>query len=54
MAGGDGHGPGGRLVNASIGSSVINLANTIIGAGMLGLPYAFAQSGYIFGLFLLV
>ena len=33
------------LASASIPSSVINLANTIVGAGMLGLPNAFARSG---------
>jgi len=34
---------------ASIISCVINLSNTVIGAGMLGLPNAFAESGFIGG-----
>lgn len=39
---------------ASILSSFCNLANTILGSGMLGLPYAFAQSGYILGTLLIL
>eukprot|EP00472_Partenskyella_glossopodia_P012015 CAMPEP_0197517364 /NCGR_PEP_ID=MMETSP1318-20131121/2342_1 /TAXON_ID=552666 /ORGANISM="Partenskyella glossopodia, Strain RCC365" /LENGTH=413 /DNA_ID=CAMNT_0043066837 /DNA_START=221 /DNA_END=1459 /DNA_ORIENTATION=+ len=39
---------------ASVFSSVMNLANTILGAGMLGLPHAFAESGYVFGCILLL
>lgn len=35
-------------------SSILNLLNTIIGAGMLGLPGAFAGSGYFGGYILLV
>jgi len=35
---------------ASICSTMINLTNTITGAGMLGLPYAFANSGVALGL----
>jgi len=35
--------------NASIFSTMINLFNTITGAGMLGLPYAFANSGVDIG-----
>lgn len=31
-------------------SSVINLVNTIVGAGMLGTPYALAQLGIVLGL----
>jgi amino acid permease len=34
-------------------SSYVNLTNTIIGAGMLGLPYAFAKSGWVLGSILL-
>jgi len=33
---------------------VANLANTILGSGMLGLPYAFRGSGYIMGTLLLL
>lgn len=37
---------------ATIFSSVLNLANTILGAGLLGLPYAVSRSGYVFGIML--
>lgn len=30
-------------------SAVFNLANAAIGAGVLGFPYAFKQSGLVFG-----
>jgi amino acid permease len=39
---------------ASIASSVVNLTNTIVGAGMLGLPGAFGGTGYIGGLILII
>jgi amino acid permease len=39
---------------SSIASCVINLANTIIGAGMLGLPGAFGGTGYMSGIILLI
>ena len=39
---------------ATILSSVLNLANTILGAGLLGLPYAVSKSGYILGIILFV
>jgi hypothetical protein len=39
---------------ATIASAVINLTNTIIGAGMLGLPGAFGGTGYISGMILIV
>ena len=39
---------------ATLSSSIINLTNTIIGAGMLGLPYAVATCGLLFGLLMLV
>ena len=47
------------VVRASIGkasmlSGVFNLSNTILGAGMLGLPHAFALCGYVIGNVLLV
>ena len=38
---------------ASSLSSYINLTNTIVGSGMLGLPYAVAKSGWVLGLVLL-
>ena len=37
-----------------ITGSVINLTNTIIGAGVLGLPYAYAGAGYVLGTILLL
>lgn len=39
---------------ATIFSSVINLANTIMGAGMLGIPFAIAACGLILGCSLIV
>lgn len=46
-----------KLINvtnqASLFSSYSNLTSTIIGAGILGLPYAFSQFGWILGLILL-
>lgn len=39
---------------SSISSSVFNLANSIIGAGILALPFAFQLVGHIFGVILLV
>jgi len=36
---------------ATVFSTCINMINTIIGAGMLSLPYAFSQSGVMVGLF---
>jgi len=35
--------------NATLLSCVVNLANTIVGAGMLGLPGAFGGTGYVGG-----
>jgi amino acid permease len=40
--------------HATVTSCVLNLANTIIGAGMLGLPGAFAGTGYVGGSLLTV
>ena len=39
---------------ATVASSWANLTNTILGAGMLGIPFAFAQAGSILGSFLLL
>lgn len=39
---------------AGLYGCIFNLTNTILGAGMLGLPHAFAESGYITGSILLV
>lgn len=38
---------------SSIASGIVNLANTIIGAGMLGLPGAMASTGYLMGMVLI-
>lgn len=35
-------------------SSVANMANSILGAGIIGLPYAMSRSGFFMGIFLLV
>ena len=40
--------------SASVASSVFNLANTIMGTGMLALPHAFATAGLASGLALCV
>ena len=40
-------------VGASVASGVLNMSNTILGAGMLALPHALAQSGLLVGLLLL-
>ncbi|CCK68203.1 Avt7p KNAG_0A05380 [Huiozyma naganishii CBS 8797] len=37
---------------ATVGSSTINLVKTIIGAGLLAIPYAFAQDGILVGILL--
>ena len=39
--------------HATLASCFFNLANTIVGSGMLGLPYAYAASGWVLGSFLL-
>ena len=39
---------------SSIASGVINLGNTIVGAGMLGLPGAFGGTGWLSGIIILI
>lgn len=40
--------------NGTILSSFYNLANTILGSGMLGLPYAYSRAGWLLGSFYLI
>jgi hypothetical protein len=42
------------LVPMSRGGAVANLGNTLLGAGILGLPYAFANTGWVLGTFMLL
>jgi amino acid permease len=39
---------------ASLTASMINLTNTIVGAGVLGLPYAYSKAGILLGTFFLL
>lgn len=39
---------------SSVVSCFINLSNTILGSGMLGLPYAFANTGHVLGAMLMI
>jgi amino acid permease len=43
-----------KASTGTIFSSAVNLSNTIIGVGILGIPYAMSQWGYILGLILLI
>lgn len=38
----------------SILDAVTNMANSIIGAGIVGLPYAVSEAGFVMGVFLLI
>lgn len=42
------------LNRASFFSCYVCLANTIMGAGILGLPYAFSRTGYVIGFILMI
>ncbi|RKP11979.1 hypothetical protein BJ684DRAFT_21449 [Piptocephalis cylindrospora] len=42
-----------RPPNAGFMSSFLNMANSIIGAGIIGLPFAFREAGFWTGVFLL-
>ena len=44
--------PTATLRVASFGSCYANMINSIMGAGILGLPYAFANTGWVFGVLL--
>ena len=46
-------GTGGGRPGATVRSSVTNLTNTILGAGMLGMPQAMRNSGLLLGLVIL-
>ncbi|RDD38570.1 putative sodium-coupled neutral amino acid transporter 11 [Trichoplax sp. H2] len=39
--------------NSSIASSSFNFINSIIGAGIIGIPYSIRESGFVFGIILL-
>ncbi|EJD03370.1 amino acid transporter [Fomitiporia mediterranea MF3/22] len=43
-----------RTAGGNMVDSVANMANSILGAGLIGLPYAISQAGFFTGLFLLV
>ena len=44
----------GDIMNKKFWATTFTLTGTIIGAGILGLPYVFAQSGFLAGLFWLI
>jgi hypothetical protein len=39
----------GVVNQSSVFSSVVNLTNSIVGSGILGLPFAFAAAGWVLG-----
>lgn len=39
---------------SGLGGAISNLVNSIVGAGIIGIPYALQQSGLVAGLLLLV
>ncbi|KAJ7770231.1 amino acid transporter [Mycena maculata] len=43
-----------RTAGGGLFDSIANMANSILGAGIIGLPYALSQAGFFTGLFLLV
>nr|ODN94981.1 solute carrier family 38 (sodium-coupled neutral amino acid transporter), member 11 [Cryptococcus depauperatus CBS 7855] len=43
-----------KLVTGSLLEAVTNMANSIIGAGIIGLPYALSQAGFLTGIVLLI
>ena len=42
------------LIKSGIFGTSSNLVNSIVGAGIIGIPYAFKQSGLVAGVFLLI
>eukprot|EP00035_Acanthoeca_spectabilis_P025306 m.457829 g.457829 ORF g.457829 m.457829 type:complete len:484 (+) comp21356_c0_seq1:80-1531(+) len=49
----DGENVDASLVTASVFSSFINLTNTVVGAGVLALPFAFKSTGVVLGIIVL-
>ena len=43
-----------KMINKKVLASAFTLSGTIIGAGILGLPYVFAKSGFFAGMFWLI
>ncbi|KAH8828440.1 amino acid transporter [Flagelloscypha sp. PMI_526] len=43
-----------RRAGGGLLDSIANMANSILGAGIIGLPYAVSQAGFVFGILLLV
>lgn len=43
-----------RTSGGNLFDSIANMANSILGAGIIGLPYALSQAGFFMGIFLLV
>ncbi|GKT32713.1 hypothetical protein ADUPG1_006796 [Aduncisulcus paluster] len=43
-----------QFKNASIISAIANLGNTTLGSGVLALPYAFFQTGWLLGIFIVL
>ncbi|KAJ6625632.1 amino acid transporter [Mycena sp. CBHHK59/15] len=43
-----------RVAGGGMLDSIANMANSILGAGIIGLPYAVSQAGFFTGLFLLI
>jgi len=42
------------MIKSGIGGASANLVNSIVGAGIIGIPYAFKQSGLVAGVLLLI
>jgi sodium-coupled neutral amino acid transporter 11 len=43
-----------RIEKSTVTGATLNSVNSIIGAGIIGLPYAFQQAGFLVGLSLLI
>ena len=42
------------MIDRKFWSTVFTLSGSVIGAGILGLPYVFAKSGFLLGLFWII